>query len=105
MEGNVGTINTPNILHGTTTKYFWASWNGGIFKVGRGFVLNENIFMQKAYPSTININYLAVFNGFGSGGLWHVFAGITPFDITIYLWIEALSLWQGWARPADRASG
>ncbi len=55
-------------------KHFWASWDNGVFRVGYGFVMGRDVFLEKPNPSTIEINYLSLFNGWGSGGEWQIYA-------------------------------
>ncbi len=72
-------VSTPNILNKNVFKYIWISWSGGKIKVGWGFEVGKDKFMQKDYPSIIEINYLSLFNGWGSSGQWKIFAGIYCF--------------------------
>ncbi len=76
MSGSSGTISTPGILSNSAFKSFWISWNENIMKVGYGFEIGEDIFIQRSYPSTTDINMLSLFNGFGSGGQWEIYSGI-----------------------------
>ncbi len=73
---------TPGILDSLAYKYFWLSWesssgNNGTFKVGHGFEINQNVFMERNYdPLVIDIKYLALLSVWGSGGDWRLYAGI-----------------------------
>ena len=48
-----------------------------MMKVGYGFEIGENMFMQTAYPGTTDMKYLALWNGWGFDGTWEIYAGIT----------------------------
>ena len=68
-------INTPNILDSSTFKYFWLSWFNDIIKLGHGFIIGQDIIIEKSFPST-DVKYLALFNGWGFSGDWKLYAGI-----------------------------
>ncbi len=76
LLNDTGAIETPNILDAAIFTCFWMSWTDGVIKVGRGVVIGHHVFMEKAYPLNIDINYLAVWNGYGSGGQWRIYEGI-----------------------------
>ncbi len=76
MIGEPGRVSTPNILDNFMYKQFWISWADNIMKVGHGLSIGGDIIMQKAYPSTTDIKYLALWNGWGSGGRWKLLIGI-----------------------------
>ncbi len=76
LVNDIGATDTPNILDATSFNCFWMSWTDGVIRVGIGFVIGQDIFMEKIYPMNIDINYLAVWNGYGSGGEWQIYAGI-----------------------------
>ena len=75
MQGSDGQVNTTNILNPSTYNYFWVAWNEGIVKLGHEFMIDENVIMTRSYPATIDLKYLAIFNGFGSNGTWELYAG------------------------------
>ena len=68
-------INTPNIVNINVFKYLWISWYGGKIKVGGGFQVEQDIIIQRNYPSTLDINYLALY-GWGFSSDWKIFTGI-----------------------------
>ncbi len=70
-----GTVNTPDLINPTEFRYFWVQWTNGTIQVGQGFEIGHEIFMKKNYPSTINIYYLSLWNGYGSAGDWRIFTG------------------------------
>ncbi len=84
LGGHNGRLGTPNILNANTFKEFWVSWKGGVIKVGRGFFIGKDVFMEKPFPSGINVNFLALFNGYGTGGQWKIFTGIYYLSIYIH---------------------
>ncbi len=71
-----GVCDTPNILDATDFRYFWIAWNKGLVKVGSGFTIGQNVFMQKSYPATTDVKYLSLWNGWGSDAEWKIYAGI-----------------------------
>ncbi len=79
-----GIMNTANTLHVSIFRDFWVSWSGGMVRVGTGLQVGQNVItddsdsnvkLEKAYPSTIDINYLSLFNGYGADGDWHLYKG------------------------------
>ncbi len=76
IGGSAGAVDTHGILNNTEFRYFWVTWSNGIIRVGHGFIMGKNIIMEKNYPSTTEIKYLSLFNGFGSDGAWQLYAGI-----------------------------
>ncbi len=76
MDGNGEDVNTLKILSSNKFSYFWATWDNGIIKLGHGFEINQDVIIQRSYPATTDIKYLALFNGFGSEGFWRLFIGI-----------------------------
>ncbi len=76
MKGSIDYTSTPNIWIGKMFTYFWAYWSGNVIKVGYGLNIGQDVLMEKSFPPTIDINYLALFNGYGSGADWRIFTGI-----------------------------
>ncbi len=70
-----GPVSTPGILNSTTYTHHWLSWDNGAVRFGTCFTIGDRVVMQKSYPSTIEVRYMAVFNGFGSNGDWVIYAG------------------------------
>ncbi len=66
---------TPNILTNSEFRRFWLSWDNDKIKVGYGFEIGNDIIMEVGYPSAMDINFMAILNGLGSGGSWEVYAG------------------------------
>ena len=85
MFGESGAVSTPGILDGTAFKNFWASWNNGVIKVGSGFIIGDNVIMEKWYPLTTHIKYLALLNAYGSSGNWKLYPGITIINTNAHL--------------------
>ena len=77
MAGWDGAVVIPDVLDASAFKYFWISWNNGVIKVGHGFGIGDDIIMEKSYPSSIDVKYLALWNGYGSGEVkWRLFTGV-----------------------------
>ncbi len=76
-----GLVDTADILNSTSFRMFWISWAGDVIKVGKGLNVGQYVIIDKTYPSTIRINHLSVFNGFGFSGSWKIFLGIMLFEI------------------------
>ncbi len=76
MSGDAGYVYTPGILDSTTFKYFWIGWESGMITLGHGFVIGDNVIIKKLYPSTIDIKYFGIYNGWGYGGDWKIYTGI-----------------------------
>ncbi len=77
MDNHTGKVDTLDILDDSQFRYFWISWAAGVVKVGHGFELEQNVFMQKPYPdATTDIKYLALFNGWSSLGDWRLYIGV-----------------------------
>ncbi len=76
MGASAGAVDTPDILTNTEFRYFWITWSDGVIRVGHGFIIGEDIIMEKNYPTSTDINYLALFNGMGSDGIWKLYTGI-----------------------------
>ncbi len=77
-------MDTANKLHGSIFRDFRVSWSDGMVRVGTGLQVGQNVItddsdsnvkLEKAYPSSININYLALFNGYGADGDWRLYKG------------------------------
>ena len=68
-------VSTPDILDENSYKHFWLTWENYIIKVGVGFVIGHDVILEKTYPSTVDFNYLSLFNGWGAGGSWKMFLG------------------------------
>ncbi len=75
MESSNGATNTPNILKPHSFIHIWVSWDNNFIRVGRGFIIHENVFMARRYPGSINVKYLALFKGYGSGGKFELYPG------------------------------
>ena len=83
LSGWAGEISTPGILDPLAFKYFWMSWINGVFKVGFGFEIDQNSFMERSYdPLVVDIKYLALCNGWETEGTWEVYKG--SFVITFH---------------------
>ncbi len=72
------------LLDENTFRDFWMSWSDGVVRVGKGLQVGQDVIhedgnpnnkLEKAYPSTIDINYLALFNGYGADGDWRLYKG------------------------------
>ncbi len=74
--GKDGVVETPNLLNVSIVRPFWLSWDHRHVKFGHTFDIGQEIIMQKPYPSTIDIKYLGLFNGFGMDGQWRLYTGI-----------------------------
>ncbi len=69
------TVDTLDILDVSTFKYFWLSWGNNVIKLGHGFVIGQEIIMEKNFAS-VDVKYLALFNGYGFNGDWKLYTGI-----------------------------
>lgn len=73
--GEDGRVNTPHLLNEDKFQDFWLAWNSTCVVVGRGFIIGQQIFMQKDIPEVINYNYMGIFSGYGSGSSWVIYKG------------------------------
>ncbi len=82
-ESGEKVVNSPDILNNTAYKYFWVAWQGGggNITLGHGLVIGEDAIIERPYNATIDIKYMSLFNGFGSGGQWHVYAGTYYYEL------------------------
>ena len=62
-------ICTDNLLDQSKFQWFWISWANNTISVGTDDAVGLNAFMSVPYPG-FNINYIAVYNGYGSSGQW-----------------------------------
>ena len=95
LSSNAGKVDTPDILEATAYKYFWISWDTGVIKLGNGFVIGESIITEKNYPSTTDVKYLALFNGYSFGGEWKIYIGN---DYFIFFLLVPISLVASFCR-------
>ena len=73
-------IETPYYLDGDSFNDFWITWGNNVIRVGRGLQAGAQMFMEKEYPSTINLNRMAIFSGYGSDGTWKIRTGTVSYN-------------------------
>ncbi len=77
MTGDVGRVNTSDILDSSQFINLWISWSNSTMRIGHGLEVGSNVFMKKPYPAaTTEIKYLALFNGWGHPGSWRLYPGM-----------------------------
>ena len=62
-------VSTPDIMSANEYRQFWISWTGGVIRVGTGWVIDSNIFMQYLDPSPTPVNFVSVCGRYEEGPL------------------------------------
>lgn len=64
---------TPNLLHCDDMRAFWISWDDEYIKVGRGSLVDEQIFMNLRDPNRDSFNAIIIHSIKSSSAVWQVF--------------------------------
>ena len=58
------------ILSSTEFRPFWILWIGGIIKVGKGDVVDNNIFLEWTDTSFTDVTSVTIYSGSNGNGYW-----------------------------------
>lgn len=64
---------TPNLLHCDDTRAFWISWNDEYFKVGKGSMIDEQVFMNLQDPNRDSFNAVQLHSVRSSSAVWQIY--------------------------------
>jgi len=73
-------VNTTNIVNCQQMLPFWVSWFSGHIKVGRGNIVDEQLFMDWLDPEPLTVTFFSITTGWSATGLWQ-FSNVEGFPI------------------------
>ena len=59
-----------NLVSATEFRDFWLSWDGGNIKVGKGWDINRNVFMEWSDDSLDSLTDIVIHSVDGKEGFW-----------------------------------
>ncbi len=66
---------TSDLLNAAQFKKLWLSWSNNKIVFGKGGNVGSEPVLGLPFSGDFDIKYMAVYNGYGSGGEWKIYLG------------------------------